>query len=276
MLICKGVGLSFRQTFFDELDIIKKDVDFLEIISERYFTEKNTEELKVLAKQFPLIPHGLSLSIGTYERLPKKKEKQISNLLTELKTDSYTDHLALSSVKDIELLDFFPAMYKDETLEFLKNKHKQLKENSLNNLYLENITYTFNWHNNDYTELDFWCKVLNETEIGMLLDVSNLYINSVNHKYDPYAFFDRLPKDKINYLHVAGFISNMYGFLVDSHSEPVDSEVWKLAEYIIKKAPVQGVILERDLNCNNYHDVQNDIKIIKSLFEKTLPFSFEM
>ncbi|MCR3917447.1 DUF692 domain-containing protein [Bacillus licheniformis] len=265
---CIGVGLSFRQNFFKDLDVIKQDVDFLEIISERYFDKKNEEELNTIRNYFPLIPHGLSLSIGTYEPLSKKKEKQISNLLAELQINSYTDHLAMSSVKDIELLDFFPVMYKEETFEFLINKYDQLKKGRLKNLYLENITYTFNWHNNDFSELDFWYKLLNETNIGMLLDVSNLYINSINHKYDPYAFFDKLPKDKINYLHVAGFIRNKYGFLIDSHSKPVHKEVWKLAEYIIKKAPVKGVILERDLNYQNYHDVKNDIKIIKSLVYK--------
>ncbi|RCK09635.1 DUF692 family protein [Bacillus licheniformis] len=108
-----------------------------------------------------------------------------------------------------------------------------------------------------------------------LLDVSNLYINSINHKYDPYAFFDKLPKDKINYLHVAGFIRNKYGFLIDSHSEPVHKEVWKLAEYIIKLLDFFPVMYKEEtfeFLINKYDQLKKGR--LKNLYLENITYTF--
>ncbi|WP_234399705.1 DUF692 family multinuclear iron-containing protein [Paenibacillus popilliae] len=98
----------------------------------------------------------------------------------------------------------------------------------------------------------------------MLLDITNLYINSVNFKYNACNFFDNLPKDKINVVHISGF-KNEPGFLIDSHSEPLNKEVLALLNYVLKKAPVEKVILERDLNLESLNDVRNDLEIVKSM-----------
>jgi len=261
----RGVGISYRNEFADQLDALKEMVDFLEISPELFYDPDTHKELSRLQKDFTLVPHSLSLSMATFEDLNERKLNRLLELSNSINAPFITDHLAVSSVEEYSLTDFIPSFFIEESIDLLKEKARHFHQYIGRQLYLENITYQFNWPNNIYSECEFWIRLLNETEVGMLLDVSNLYVNSANHDYDPYQFFDALPKEKINHLHIAGF-TEMNGILIDSHSEPIHKEVWRLLEYILKKAPVQTIILERDMNLNGTQDVEEDVKRLKELF----------
>jgi uncharacterized protein len=264
----KGIGLSFRTPFLKDIDLIREDLDFLEVVTEKYYLEKNKEELNYLSNNFPIFPHSLSLSIGTTGDLSEKKLDNISEFVRSTNASCFSDHLAISKAADIELLDFLPIAFTEESLQNISKKVDIFINRVNKPLYLENITYILNWPNHEYTEIEFWTKLLNSSNVGMLFDVTNLYINAYNHKYDPYEFIDRLPTEKVHYLHVSGCTkSKNKDMLVDSHSQPINKEVWKLLEYTKKKMPIKGVILERDLNFNNYQDIAEDIRGLKELFK---------
>lgn len=269
MSFIKGVGLSYREVFQNDLEELRKDVNFLEIIAESYFDEKRIEEIIKLKNYFPLIPHGLSLSIGSYEDIPLQKLNNIIKLAKITETNLYTEHLALSESRDISLLDFIPVIFNDETIEWIKKKLQ-----CIHSLYptltiaLENIVNTFQWTIGTYSEAEFFEKILKETDATLLLDITNLYINAINNNYDPYKFIDGIPKEKIQVAHVSGYSKNKYGMLIDSHSEPINKEIFDLLEYSFKKTPIEAVILERDLKLENYGDVKKDILAIKNLYSR--------
>ncbi|BCB05186.1 hypothetical protein KH172YL63_33190 [Bacillus sp. KH172YL63] len=262
----RGVGISYRNEFADQLDDLKEMVDFLEISPELFYHPSTNEELSRLKRDFTLVAHSLSLSMATFEDINERKLDRLIELSNEINAPFITDHLAVSSVGEYSLTDFIPSFFIDESIHLLKDKARHFHHHVGRQLYLENITYQFNWPNNVYSECEFWVRLLNETEIGMLLDVSNLYVNSVNHDYDPYQFFDALPKEKINHLHIAGF-TEMDGILIDSHAEPVHEEVWRLLEYILENAPVHTINLERDMNLEGTKDVKEDLKRLKQMFQ---------
>lgn len=259
----RGVGLSYRQAYQDDLEFIKEEVDFLEIVPELF---KNDEsELLKLSNMFEIFPHSLSLSVGTDYELSMEKILQYKKFLEITQSDCISDHLCLSNAGETELLDFIPTPFTEEAINIVGKKSDKIKKECDLPLILENITYLFEWPESEMNEITFITEILKHDNTYLLLDVTNLYINSYNLKYDPFQFIDKLPIEKIKYLHVSGCHKNKE-ILIDSHSQPINKEVWELLDYIKNKFPIEGVILERDINYSSYNDVKNDIDKLKEWF----------
>ena len=132
-------------------------------------------------------------------------------------------------------------------------------------LILENITYPFTFPGSDLVEADFLAALVERTGCGLLLDVANLHINAVNHGFDPYAFLDRLPLESVVQLHFVG--GHREGeFLVDSHSAPTPPEVWALLDHVLARAPVKGVILERDEDLPPFPTLLEEVRRVRDVW----------
>ena len=134
-------------------------------------------------------------------------------------------------------------------------------------LILENITYAFECPGAELEEADFLAELVDRTGCGLFLDVTNLHINAVNHRFDPFAFLDRLPLDRVVQLHFVG--GHREGeFLVDSHSAPAPPEVWALLDLVLARAPVKGVILERDENLPPFAVLLEEIGRVRDVWRR--------
>jgi uncharacterized protein len=255
-----GSGLGFRERFRSELFLNRDRVDFLEITADHYLEtapEKRCE-LELLRDSFTLIPHGLSLSLGTAEGLDRNYLKNLAALVNSLDPPWWSEHIAVTHAGGIELGHLTPLPFSREAVEIVVRNISEVCQSIRAPLILENISYTMRVPGDEMTEADFLAEVLERADCGMLLDVTNLYTNAVNHNYDPIEFLDRIPLDRVVQLHYVGGHWS-HGVLIDSHAAPTPEDVWHLIELVMERAPVKGAILERDINLPQFEDLLGEV-----------------
>lgn len=255
-----GAGLGFRSPFRGELFLHRDDVDFLEITADHYFdppAEKRAE-LELLEDHFTLIPHGLSLSLGSAEGLDPEYTDRLLDLVRRLDPPWWSEHLAFTRAGGIEIGHLAPLPFTREAVGVVCRNVEAVRRRTDVPLILENITYTVDLPGAEMDEAAFLAEVLHRSGCGLLLDVTNLYTNAVNHGYDWRRFLDRLPLERVVQLHFTGGHWRG-GTLVDSHSAATPEEVWGVLDAVLERAPVKGVILERDENLPPFGDLLGEL-----------------
>jgi uncharacterized protein len=256
-----GVGLGFREPFLPELFLNRDRVDFLEITVEHYLnaSPEKDQELELLAGHFPLIPHGLNLSLGSAEGLDEAHLRQLSALVRRLDPPWWSEHIAFTRAGGVEIGHLAPLPFTHEAVEVLCRNIDTARGWIDAPLILENISYTVSLPGNDRSEAEFLSQVLERTGCGLLLDVTNLHANAVNHGLDPGVILNELPWERVVQLHFVGGVWED-GLLVDSHSQPTPAEVWALMETVVARAPVKGAILERDENLPPFAELCGELE----------------
>jgi len=244
-----GVGFGFREPFRAELFLNRDRVDFLEITADHYLdaSPEKERELALLADHFPLIPHGLSLSLGSAEGLDPVYLAKLARLVNRLQPPWWSEHIAFTRAGGVDIGHLTPVPFMEETIDVLQSNIAEARASIPTPLILENITYDINLPDREMKEGDFLAELIARTGCGLLLDVTNLYTNAVNHRFDPIDVLDALPVDRVVQLHFAGGEWHG-GHLVDSHGRPAPEEVWDLLDEVVQRAPVRGIILERDVD----------------------------
>ncbi len=263
-----GVGFGFRAPYLSSLFLHREEVDFLEIVADHYFdpVPEKQRELELLADHFPLIPHGLSLSLGSAEGLDKNYTRQLVSLIHRLKPPWWSEHLAFTRAGGVEIGHLTPLPYTWEAVEAVCKNIREVRSQVEAPLLLENITYTFRLPGAEMTESQFLSEILEHTDCGLLLDVTNLYINSVNHGFEVADFLNAIPLERVVQLHFVGGEWEQ-GQLIDTHSQPTPDAVWEVMRDVLRRAPVKGVILERDENLPPFPDILAELTRARQLWQ---------
>jgi len=242
-----GVGLGCRQELHDQIREHRDRIDFLEVISEEcmHATSDRLDAIRALADDFPLVLHGVGLSIGT--ALPPAPEylRRLAAAVDAVQPHWYSDHLSFSQVAETDVAQLTPLWFTEESLDAVCRNVGILKEHIDAPFLLENITYYFPIPGAEMSEAEFITRVLETTDCGMLLDVNNVHINSCNLGFDPYDFLESIPLDRVVQIHIAGG-REVEGMIVDTHGSPVHPAVWDLLRWVVDRAPVKGILLEWD------------------------------
>ena len=263
-----GVGFGFRAPYLSSLFLHREEVDFLEIVADHYFdpVPEKQRELELLADHFPLIPHGLSLSLGSAEGLDKNYTRQLVSLIHRLKPPWWSEHLAFTRAGGVEIGHLTPLPYTWEAVEAVCKNIREVRSQVEAPLLLENITYTFRLPGAEMTESQFLSEILEHTDCGLLLDVTNLYINSVNHGFEVADFLNAIPLERVVQLHFVGGEWEQ-GQLIDTHSQPTPDAVWEVMRDVLRRAPEKGVILERDENLPPFPDILAELTRARQLWQ---------
>jgi uncharacterized protein (UPF0276 family) len=258
-----GVGLGYRPELHAKIEAQRAELDFVEVITESCFRPAEAERLAQLARSLPVICHGLHLSVGTAEPLDEGYLSELRSVRAQLRPGWLSDHLAMTRAGQVELGHLAPLEFTGETVELVTDKVRQLTR-KLGPFLLENITYYFALPSAEMTEAEFIAAVLEAADCGLLLDLNNLYVNSRNHGYDPYAFLDRIPLHRVVEVHLAGGLRR--GDLwVDTHGEAVPEEVWAYLAYVCARTDVPAVLLERDQNFGAFEDLAAELRRARSI-----------
>jgi uncharacterized protein (UPF0276 family) len=242
-----GSGLGYREELAAQLDAARERIDVVEVLSERYtWRPQGMEELAWICDRFKAIPHGLNLSIGSMAPLDRDHLRAIRRVSELTGAPYYSEHLAMTRVPGIDLGHLTPLLFTEEVLERTTGKVRAVQDTLGKPLVLENVTYDFEIPGG-MPQPEFFSRLVEATGCGILLDVTNLWINSVNHHFDPVAFLDEMPLEQVVHVHVSGGYWEAEA-LVDGHSEPVQEESWRLLEALARRSPVKTVILEHDDN----------------------------
>ncbi|GGW94608.1 HvfB family MNIO-type RiPP peptide maturase [Alteromonas halophila] len=261
-----GAGLGLRREMMDELlPSLPSEVDFWEVAPENWipFGGKFEQQFSACRAQAPFSTHGLSLSIGSTDKLDVRFLKALRQFLNKHEIPLYSEHLSYCSSNG-HMYDLMPIPFTEEAVMHVAERIRQVQDILERPLVLENVSY-YLAPGQEMTELAFTQAVLAESGCNMLLDVNNLYVNSINHRYDADAFLKALPSDKIVYGHIAGHFDEAEDLKVDTHGADVIEPVWALLQKAYDYHGVFPTLLERDFNIPPMAELLKEVRRIKSL-----------
>ena len=263
-----GVGIGFREAFRADLFLHQDKIDFLEITADHYFdaNQKKLDELEMLKQHFPLVPHGLNLSLGSAEGIDESYLEKFAALVEKLNPAWFSEHLCFTKSGGKEIGHLAPVPYTSEAVKVFVKNISRVKRKINAPLILENITYLMHFPSSEMSESEFITKILEETDCGLLLDVTNLFINSKNFDFDWREFLDELPMERVVQLHFVGSHKNK-NLLIDAHANRTEDEIWEVFREVCQRADVKGAILERDENFPPFAEILEEIETAKSLFK---------
>ena len=245
-----GAGIGLRKEHFGELKKTRLPVQWLEIVPENFMNFGGYPQaiLDLCAGRWPIISHGVNLSIGSVDPLNEEYVERLKTVLERTRAAWYSDHLCFTSVGGDYFHDLLPLPFSHEAADHVVKRVKQLKKKIDRPFLLENPSYYVQMPGAQMSEADFFNNVLEGADCGMLLDVNNVYVNSRNHGFDAKAFIRRLPLHRVAQIHMAGH-KDCGDVIIDTHEGPIISPVWDLYRFTMEAIgrPV-STLIEWDTN----------------------------
>jgi uncharacterized protein (UPF0276 family) len=271
-----AVGLGYRSAIADWTRANLHRFDVLEVTVDHCIHGGRAQQAEIfdLVGRIPLNAHGVGLSIGTDVPLDHTYLDQVAAIVERLEAPTYSEHLAFTRVPGRDLANLLPLPNTEAVAEAIIAKVRTIQSRVSVPFLLENISYAFIWPDSKLSDAEFLNLICGETGAGILLDVENLYLNSVNHGFDPRAFIDQLLPGLIREVHMAGGIAVdddglSRPFLADSHSHPMPPETLDLLEYALARHAPATVVLERDDRLDAVDEILDDVARIRACVKRS-------
>lgn len=261
-----GSGLGLRRSFMNELLELEPQLsmpDFFEIAPENWIAMggRYRQQLMAYAQRFPIVAHGLSLSLGGLKALDVEFINNIKKFIQDFDIKCYSEHLSYTGDEG-HLYDLLPIPFTEQAVKHVVQRIKQVQDMLQQRIAIENVSY-YAAPCQDLTELEFLLAVLNEADCDLLLDVNNVLVNSINHSYQAINFIDKLPTERIRYLHIAGHYIEAEDLRIDTHGDDVCADAWQLLEYTYQRHGVLPTLLERDFNIPPINELLKEVETIR-------------
>jgi hypothetical protein len=242
-----GYGIGLRSKHFDTLWDHADDFDFLEVLCENFmaFGGKPAAVLDRARERFPLVLHGVGLSIGRPEPLDEGYLDALFALARRIEAPWFSDHLCFSSAFGVTYHDLVPLPFVEEAVARVAERARALQARAGVPFLIENPSYYIAFAASEMSEAEFLTEIVERADCGLLLDINNVYVNAENHGYDPRAFIDALPLDRVVQLHMAGH-QRLPDVIIDTHGDHVVDPVLELFQYTIAKTGPVATLLEWD------------------------------
>jgi len=261
--VVNGAGLGLRRSFLSEIVEAPPAVDFFEVAPENWITigGKYGKQFRAMTERFDFVCHGLSLSLGSTDPLDEDFVLAVKQFMREHQIKFYSEHLSYCS-KDGHLYDLMPIPFTSEAVTHVASRIKRVQDILEQRIAIENVSY-YAAPGQEMAEADFFNAVVAEADCDVLLDLNNIYVNSINHGYDAEAFLRAIPANRISYAHIAGHYVEAEDFLVDTHGADIIDPVWKLLAKAYELYGVFPTLLERDFNIPAIAGLQQEVDTIK-------------
>ncbi len=259
----EGAGLGLRRVFLDEaLALPPGRVDFWEVAPENWIGVGGTfgRKFRQLGERYPIVCHGLSLSLGGPDPLDELFLRELKRFLEHHRIPVYTEHLSYSAVGG-HLYDLMPLPFTEEAVEYVSGRIRRVQEILQRRIGVENISY-YAAPGKQMEEIEFLNAVIAQADCDLHLDINNLYVNSLNHGYDAAAFLRAIPAERIVYCHVAGHYVESESLRIDTHGDDVCDPVWELLESAYQQYGVFPTLLERDFNIPPLDRLLDEVDVI--------------
>ncbi|WP_281636173.1 MNIO family bufferin maturase [Flavobacterium marginilacus] len=264
-----GLGLGLRSQHFEHILQNKPGVDWFEVISENFMDSHGRPRyiLHQIAEQYPVVMHGVSLSIGSTDPLNFDYLKGLKQLAAEVKPAWISDHLCWTGVLTTNSHDLLPLPLNDESLKHVCDRIRQVQDYLERPLILENPSTYASFNNSTLPEWEFLRLMTDETGCGLLLDVNNVYVSSFNNDFDPVEYINGIPHDKVVQMHLAGH-QNCGNYIIDTHDREVTNPVWKLFQMAYQLVSEASVLLEWDGNIPAFDVYHSELLKSKKYMDK--------
>lgn len=261
-----GFGLGLRAPHFEQIIAEKPAVDWFEIISENYFVAggKPWHYLNKIRADYPIVMHGVSMSIGSIDPINKDYLNQLKNTIARVEPQWVSDHLCFTQVGGINSHDLLPMPYTSEALDHLANKISQVQDYLGREMIFENVSSYLTYNDSQMSEWEFLAQLHKQTGCKFLMDVNNVYVSARNHDFNAMDYLSAIPSTAIAQIHLAGH-QDFGTHIIDTHDEDVPDAVWDLyAQYAKTLNPVSTMI-ERDDNIGSLDDLITELEHAKAL-----------
>lgn len=275
----RGAGLGLKRELLPQLmqqhgQPLLSQLQFVEIAPENWIEAggKYAAELDWFAQRYPMACHGLCLSLGGPDPLNVSFLKRVKQFLTDFEIPLYTEHLSYcSDTSNGYIYDLLPIPFTEEAVRYVAQRIRQTQEILQRRIAVENTSFYVDSPISEMDEISFINAVLTEADCDLHLDINNVYVNSVNFSFDPYAFLDQIPAQRIVYGHLAGHLQVAPDLLVDTHGEAIIEPVWQLLKYAYDKLGVFATLLERDSHIPPLPELMTEVNRIAALQQLTRP-----
>jgi uncharacterized protein (UPF0276 family) len=261
-----GAGLGLRRELLPQLlDAVPGAVGFFEVAPENWMEMGGRfgRQFRALTERHPFVTHGLSLSLGSPAPLDTAFVKRVKKFLDAHGIRNYSEHLSYCS-DDGHLYDLMPIPFTGDAVKHVASRIRRVQDILEREIAVENVSY-YAAPGAEMSELEFLKAVLERADCGLLLDVNNIYVNSINHRYDAAAFLDAVPAERVRYLHVAGHYVEAEDLRVDTHGADVIDPVWKLLDRAYARFGPVPTLLERDFNIPPLATLLGEVERVNAL-----------
>ncbi len=255
-----GLGLGLRSKHFDYILENNPAVDWFEAISENFMDSggRPRQVLRQIAERYPVVMHGVSLSIGSLDPLNIEYLTKLKNLAAEIKPLWISDHLCWTGVNGLNTHDLLPLPLTEESLKHVCLRINQLQDFLERPVIFENPSTYLTFKHSTIAEWDFLRYMTEETGCGLLLDVNNVYVSSFNNDFDPVHYIEQLPHDKIVQMHIAGH-RHCGDYIIDTHDNYVTKDVWELFTLAWQMTGGAATLLEWDSNIPDFEEYHAEL-----------------
>ena len=262
-----GFGLGLRKEHYNDIIDTSPDVDWFEILTENYLVPggKPLYFLDKICEQYPVVMHGVSMSLGSVDPLDMNYLAQVKELAERTNAKWVSDHMCFTGLDGINAHDLLPLPCTEETIKHVSNKIKQVQDFLGRQILVENASTYITYKQSEMTEWEFTTAVAEESDSMILLDINNIYVSAYNHGFDALEYLDGIPADRVQQHHIAGH-SQYDGYIIDTHDHDVVDGVWDLYAEAIKRYGEVSMMIERDDNIPELPELLKELQIARDVF----------
>jgi uncharacterized protein (UPF0276 family) len=264
-----GFGIGLRIPHYEHVFADEPELDFFEIISENFMVRGGAPlaNLDRVLERYPVVQHGVSLSIGATDPLDFDYLERLRALTRRTKTPWVTDHLCWTRAHRVDLHDLLPLPYTEEAVHHVAERVRVVQDFLGLRLGLENTSSYLTYNASTMSEWDFIRAIVEEADCGILLDVNNVYVSSFNHGFDPRTFLDGVPRGRVLQYHLAGH-THKGKYILDTHSDFVKSDVWDLYRYAVERIGPATTLVEWDDEIPAFETVRGEARKAQAICEE--------
>lgn len=261
-----GFGLGLRKDHYQTILDEKPAVDWFEIISENYMVEggKPLHFLDRIRADYPVVMHGVSMSIGGSDPLDINYLTQLKKLAARIEPKWVSDHLCWTGNAHVNMHDLLPLPYNEEALRHVVSRISQVQDFMGRQLLIENLSSYLNYTTSDMTEWEFLSEIAKQADCLLLLDVNNIYVSARNHHFEPMDYINALPAERIQQIHIAGH-RDLGNYVIDTHDEDVRDEVWSLYQQTAELLGPISTMIERDDDIPPLNELLKELNKAKNI-----------
>ena len=259
-----GVGVGFRVPHYGVVLNERPAMDWFEVIAENFMLDGGPplEHLERLQAAYPVVPHGVSMSLG--DAVNDDHQRRLLRLLARLNPPWFSDHACWTGHAGVNTHDLLPLPYTEDVLIHVIDRIQRAQDLSGRLFAVENVSSYLSYRGSTMPEAEFVAALCERADCGLLLDVNNVFVSSVNHGFEPEAYLNTLPLDRVVQVHLAGH-SIRDGFRLDTHDHPVCDEVWALYAALIRKIGPVSTLIEWDDQIPSFERLQAEAEAARAV-----------
>lgn len=266
-----GYGLGLRKEHYDTVLKERPNVDWFEIVSENYMVDggKPLDYLHRIRENYPMVMHGVSMSIGSIEPLNFDYLKQLKMLIDMVEPNWFSDHLCWTGNSRLNLHDLMPLPYTEEAVKHVADRVSQVQEYLGRQMLLENVSSYISYSDSQMSEWEFLRTVAENADCLILLDINNVYVSAYNHNFDPLDYLQGIPSERVYQFHLAGH-THENNLIIDTHDHPIADPVYELYAAAVQHFGQVSTMIERDDHIPPLSDLLVELDQVRRIAEHQL------